>query len=257
MFAKESSHLEQSNWIVGIRRVIDLGGKFIWDETGAYISYPHPFQAEQIRRECIIDNGLPHLQWDDFKLLRVALSKQYKADERDTTAFRATAVVQPEVMSWPPEFAEPQGVKTVLDSDTVSDFAEQAAKERLQAETPITHGELLGLIRGAGLKPTATRRASKVQGADQRAKAWVFGAYVPGPRTGLTTLTKQRPWLARAVARHMSSKTMEPFTSTVVADNLVFAPHQDRNCAGYRTTISGLSKFHGGQLWTEAAGGTH
>ncbi|CAE7198318.1 unnamed protein product [Symbiodinium pilosum] len=50
---------------------------------------------------------------------------------------------------------------------------------------------------------------------------------------------------------------MEPFTSTVVADNLVFAPHQDRNCAGYRTTVSGLSKFYGGQLWTEAAGGTH
>ena len=138
--------------------MIDLGGKFIWDETGAYISYPHPFQTEQIRRECIINNGLPHLQWDDFKLLRVALSKQYKADQRDATAFRATAVVQPEVMSWRPEFAEPQGVKTVLDSDTVSDFAEQAAKERLQAETPITHGELLGLIRGGGLKPTAMRR---------------------------------------------------------------------------------------------------
>ena len=100
-------------------------------------------------------------------------------------------------MSWPPEFAEPQGVKSVFDNATVSDFAEQAGKEGLQAETPITHREWLGLIQDAGLKPMETRRASKVQGT-QRARAWVFGAYVHGPHTGLTTLTKQRPWLAGA-----------------------------------------------------------
>ena len=211
------------------------------------ISYPHPFQEEKIRRERIIDNGLPCLRWDDFKLLRVALSKQYKADQRDAAAYRATAAAQHEVMSWPPEFAEHQGMKTAVDNAVITDKAEQAAKERLQVETPITHGELLALIRDAGLKPTATRRASKVRGADQRVKAWVFGAYVHSPKTGLTNLTKQRPWLTRELARCMSTKSLEPFTSIVVADNLVFARHQDRNCADYGTTISGLSKFQGGK----------
>ena len=39
--------------------------------------------------------------------------------------------------------------------------------------------------------------------------------------TGLTAMTKQRPWLTQALARYMSSKSIEPFTSIVVADNLV------------------------------------
>ena len=32
-----SNDQEESNWIAGIRRMIDLSGKFMWDETGAYI----------------------------------------------------------------------------------------------------------------------------------------------------------------------------------------------------------------------------
>ena len=143
--------------------------------------------------------------------------------------------------------------------NVVSDAAEEAAKQRLQNEAPISHDELLDLIRKADLKPAATRRTSKIVGSDKRVKAWVFGAYVHGPHTGLTALTKQRPWLAQAVARYMSSKSIEPFTSIVVADNLVFAPHQDRNCPDYRPSVDSASSravSFGRKLLVVLSGGT-
>ena len=245
---------DDSSWIVGIRRVIDLGGKFSWDPSGAFVSYPHPFNAETVYCQCIIQNGLPYIAWSDFRLMRIALSKQYEHQARGTQRNQMTIHEDTHIASW-------EDVSTVEEEsrsfvhNVVSDAAEEAARQRLQQEVPISHDELLDLIRKADLKPAATRRTSKIEGSDKRVKAWVFGAYVHGPHTGLTAMTKQRPWLTQALARYMSSKSIEPFTSIVVADNLVFAPHQDRNCPDYRTTISGLSKFQGGQLWTEAAGG--
>ena len=245
---------DDSSWIVGIRRVIDLGGKFSWDPSGAFVSYPHPFNAETVYCQCIIQNGLPYIAWSDFRLMRIALSKQYKHQARGTQCNQMTTHEDMHIASW-------EDVSTVEEEsrsfahNVVSDAAEEAARQRLQQEGPISHDELLDLIRKADLKPVATRRTSKIEGSDKRVKAWVFGAYVHGPQTGLTAMTKQRPWLTQALARYMSSKSIEPFTSIVVADNLVFAPHQDKNCPDYRTTISGLSKFQGGQLWTEAAGG--
>ena len=245
---------DDSSWIVGIRRVIDLGGKFSWDPSRAFLSYPHPFSTETVYCQCIVQNGLPHIAWSDFRLTRIALSKQYKHQARGTQCNQMAISEDMHVASW-------EDVSTVEEEsqsfvhNVVSDAAEEAARQRLQQEVPISHDELLDLIRKADLKPVATRRTSKIEGSDKRVKAWVFGAYVHGPHTGLTAMTKQRPWLTQALARYMSSKSIEPFTSIVVADNLVFAPHQDRNCPDYRTTISGLSKFQGGQLWTEAAGG--
>ena len=116
-----------------------------------------------------------------------------------------------------------------LASKALFDVAEEAARERLKCKTPISHNELLDLIRKANLPPTATRRSSKVGTTDKRIRAWVFGSYVHGPHTGLTNMTKQRAYLSRALARYMTTKSLEPFASIVVADNLVFAPHQDRN----------------------------
>ena len=58
-----SNGQEESNWIVG------LG--YQASDRSWWKAYPHPFQAEQIRRERSIDKGLLHLRWDDCKLLKV------------------------------------------------------------------------------------------------------------------------------------------------------------------------------------------
>ena len=123
-----------------------------------------------------------------------------------------------------------------------ADAAEEAAKQRLKSKTPISHNELLDLVRMANLQPVATRRSAKIGGADKRIRAWVFGSYVHGPQTGLTKLTKQRPFLCRALARYISTKSLEPFTSIVVADNLVFTRSERGPWANPESHPPGLSR---------------
>ena len=59
---------DDNSWIAGTRRVIELGGEFSWNSSGAFVSYPHPFHAETVHCQCIIQNSLPYISWSIFGL---------------------------------------------------------------------------------------------------------------------------------------------------------------------------------------------
>ena len=252
--AGDSQDDGDNGWIVGIRRIIDLGGSFLWDSSGAHVKFPHPLKDETVRVECIIMNGLPYVRWADFKLLRIALSKRYKADRKGSSAFKAVTETHTDVVSWPIQLEE-ETDSQVNKADL--NLAEEAARTRLECNTPLSHNEVLELVRMANLQPVASRQSGRVVNGGKFVRAWVFGSFVHGSFAGITNLTKQRPFLSRVLARYMATKSLEPFMSIVVADNLVFAPHCDRNEPSFKTTISGLTSFQGGQLWTHDESGEH
>ncbi|OLP99844.1 Retrovirus-related Pol polyprotein from transposon TNT 1-94 [Symbiodinium microadriaticum] len=169
-------------------------------------------------------------------------------------AHKAQAERQQEVMEWPPQVEEESVVEV---AKAVADTAEAVARERLQSDIPISHDELVKLIKLAELKPVTTRRSSKVVGQERVLRMWIFGAFVHGGKNGLTSLLRQRPHLARAIARYMVGKSSEPFATVVITENVAFIPHRDPNDGHYKTTISGLTSFCGGQLWTENVGGEY
>ena len=81
----------KGEWIVGVRKIIDIGGEFHWDQEGARISYPHPFEhGTVVTVECVVTNGLPHMRWSDFKLERIALSKHCRHQQKGSCGHKAT-----------------------------------------------------------------------------------------------------------------------------------------------------------------------
>ncbi|CAE7745184.1 unnamed protein product [Symbiodinium sp. CCMP2592] len=112
----------KGEWIVGVRKIIDIGGAFNWDQKGARISYPHPFEHGRIVTvDCIVTNGLPYMRWSDFKLARIALSKHYRKQQKGTCSHKATAC-NPEEPSIPPE-------SQVVDWVDVLEFQEDAVRK--------------------------------------------------------------------------------------------------------------------------------
>ena len=227
--------------------MVASGGRFEWGPEEATLTFPHPFTQERKRCTCWIVNGLPYLRWDDWKLLRIALSRAHTTNMKGICVHKAKAEQQQEVLEWPPQVEEESVVEV---AKAVADTTEAAARERLRSDIPICHDELVKLIKLAELKLATTRRSSKVVGQEGFLRMWIFGVFVHGGKNGLTSLLRQRTHLARAIARYMVGKSSEPFATVVVT----FIPHRDPNDGQYKTTISGLTSFCGGQLWTENVG---
>ena len=72
------SNGESRDWLLSVRRLVEAGGTFGWTQNGAEVTFRDHEGSEQ-RIKCHIINGLPFLDWTEFKPIRILLSKHHKS----------------------------------------------------------------------------------------------------------------------------------------------------------------------------------
>ncbi|CAE7510622.1 unnamed protein product [Symbiodinium sp. CCMP2592] len=91
-----------------------------------------------------------------------------------------------------------------------------------------------------------------------RVQIWIFGMFCHGGVTGITTVTRERPFLTRLLVRFIRQELPTlTFTTISLAIDATLRPHRDlTNAVGSVAGIVGISKFEGGKLWIEDSAGT-
>ncbi|OLP94992.1 Retrovirus-related Pol polyprotein from transposon TNT 1-94 [Symbiodinium microadriaticum] len=235
------------DWLLSVRRLVDAGGTFCWNKHEAVVSYVDQWGKTQSVR-CSIQNGLPFLTWQDFKPIRIMLSKYFKG--RSSSALTAKAsggddgwtecetCTLEELMqhTWDDEVAY---VGAELKDEVIQN--EAMAREVL-SKGPITYQDVWEVLRSAAL-PTSPKRP----------RMWVFGYYCHGGIVGITNLTRQRPNLCKLVNAFLQQELPDfTYAAFQIAVDAALAPHRDiTNEVGSMSGLIGVSRFEGGRLWVE------
>ncbi|CAE7207770.1 unnamed protein product [Symbiodinium sp. CCMP2592] len=258
---------DSQEWLLSVRRLVQAGGMFCWDESGALLRYWDEDRKQYMKVVCQVINGLPYITWTDFKPIRILLSRRYKGKEStaasaeeapaDTTLqqLRMCDTCTPEELAeqtWAEEDVTINKSRSELDD---VERSEARAKEMLSSEQ-ITRENVWNLVQDAGLKGQRTRTSLQTDG-ETRPRMWVFGYFAHGGVDGLTALTTERPYLTRVlcelVRRELPHHT---FTSLVLAIDATLKPHRDSfNHPETEVGLVGLTEFKHGELWIEDVDG--
>ena len=160
-----------------------------------------------------------------------------------------------------PQAIEPNIMPHPTCSAEGADLAEAKARDLLdRGQDAITCESVYQLIKQSQLPPQTKHRAV-IEGDDATVTAWTFGFWSHGGKSGITTITKQRPALTKVLtclARKLAP-TLQ-WVSMTIHENLTFIPHRDlRNLQGssnFLVCVSGPMVCSGGELWTENPCGT-
>ncbi|CAE7231546.1 unnamed protein product [Symbiodinium sp. CCMP2592] len=239
------------DWLLSVRRLVDAGGAFSWNQSGATVTYLDQHGRHQTI-ECLIQNGLPFLSWQDFRPIRIMLSRFHKAQTSSALLAKAggddegwvecdTCTLEQLMQDTWNEETMCAGVEftdEVLKSETL-------AREVL-AKGSITYEELWEVVRNASL-PMSSRRA----------KMWIFGYYCHGGIVGITNLTRQRPNLCKLVNAFIRQELPGlTYATFQIAIDATLTPHRDlTNEVSSKSGVIGLTKFTGGRLWIEDSHG--
>ena len=240
---------ESRDWLLSVRRLVEAGGTFEWTSNGAELTFPdREGRKQSIKRQIV--NGLPFLDWTEFRPIRILLPK-YKS--QGGTVFKAAAN-DPQWRSCETCSVE-ELYRTLWEEEcyhiSVAERqhlieSEAWAKEML-GRPSVTFSEVRELVQKAGLRGQRTRRDRLLEDKDQgkRVQMWVFGMCCHGGITGLTSLTRERPFLTRLLARMMRQELPDlSFTTVALAIDSTLKPHRDlANAVNSRAGIVGISDF--------------
>ena len=237
--------------ICGVNRLVQVGCKFVWDQSGPELHLPEELgnEVESLREE----NGLPFMTRQTFLKLRPLMTRHWKNRHSVKAAVSCETTAEVcNILSWDDldqviNLQEETALKAVSSSNP---DGEEYAKELLNRAT-LTRTDVLNAVNRANLKPTVTNRMNKLEGNKHLVSLWVFGSWVKGGLRGITAVTRSHPNLTRLLTRYMSENSKGPFISVVVSRDCVFKPHRDPNDIRFATTLIGLSKHTGGELWVE------
>ena len=248
---------EGTSTLCGVCRLIQIGVSFLWDASGAHLKMPQSLGGEWVQLE--IRNGLPFLDFTQYKRLRPLLTRNWKETCMSAASPCASEepLGEPDVVSWEDiaelarlqEEAEPGGHAAQMVRQEPEGEAE--ARALLDQPGPLNHVDVANVIRAVKLQPTITNRKNKVSNPESKLKIWVFGSWVQGGLHGITKITLERPCLARLLGRFMRKQTDNPFLSIAVSEDVVFKPHKDPNDGNIPNTLLGISSYTGGELWLE------
>ena len=254
---------ESRDWLLSVRRLVEAGGTFEWTSNGAELTFPdHEGRKQSIKRQIV--NGLPFLDWTEFRPIRILLPKYYKS--QGGTVFKAAAN-DPQWRSC--ETCSVEELHRTLWEEECYHISVAERQHLIESEAwakemlgrpSVTFSEVWELVQKAGLRGQRTRRNRLLEDKDQgnRVQMWVFGMYCHGGITGLTSLTRERPFLTRLLALMMRQELPDlSFTTVALAIDSTLKPHRDlANAANSRAGIVGISDFQGGRLWVEHPEGT-
>ena len=134
-------------------------------------------------------------------------------------------------------------------------WSSEAQAKELLGQDALTYEAVWRLVQEAGLRGQRTKRDRLLENQEQggRVQMWVFGMYCHGGITGLTSLTRERPFLTRLLVRLMRQELPTlSFTTVALAIDSTLKPHRDlANALNSRAGIVGISDFQGGRLWVE------
>ena len=134
---------------------------------------------------------------------------------------------------------------------------EARAKELLNQDA-LTYETVWQVVQEAHLKGQRTRRQEKmVDQSPDRVQIWIFGMFCHGGMSGITNITRQRPFLCKLLVRFLKQELPTlTFTTIALAIDATLKPRRDLANAKYsQAGILGLSEFEGGKLWIEDAEG--
>ena len=255
------------DWLLSVRRLVGAGGSFEWSSQGAVISYRSAEgQTKQIC--CKIINGLPFLEWEEFRPVRVALSQAYrgkparalatKEGEGDLKASETCTMEALNDIMWAEEAYKMSTAEK--EEEVKAIWSSEAQAKELLGQDALTYEAVCRLVQEAGLRGQRTKRDRLLESQEQggRVQMWVFGMYCHGGITGLTSLTRERPFLTRLLVRLMRQELPTLSCTTVaLAIDSTLKPHRDlANALNSRAGIVGISDFQGGRLWVEHADGS-
>ena len=91
-----------------------------------------------------------------------------------------------------------------------------------------------------------------------RVQIWIFGMFCHGGVTGITSITRERPFLTKLFVKFMRQELPTlTFTTISLAIDATLRPHRDlTNAVGSAAGIIGISNYTGGRLWVEDPSGT-
>ena len=241
--------------ICGATRLIQVGCRFQWSDDGAWLLLTVDEEQEWIHLEVI--NGLPYLPWSVFSRIRPAMTKWWKDNRSSPTVTAISAGGNTTI----PQAIAPNIMPHLTCSAEGADLAEAKARDLLDGgQDAITCESVYQLIKQSQLPPQTKHRAV-IEGDDATVTAWTFGFWSHGGKSGITTITKQRPALTKVLtclARKLAP-TLQ-WVSMTIHENLTFIPHRDlKNLQGssnFLVCVSGPLVCSGGELWTENPCGT-
>ena len=101
-------------------------------------------------------------------------------------------------------------------------------------------------------------RSKDTKAGYDRVQIWIFGMFCHGGVTGITSITRERPFLTKLLVKFMREELPTlTFTTISLAIDATLFPHRDlTNAVGSAAGIIGISNFTGGKLWVEDPSGT-
>ena len=243
--------------LCGLCKLVDIGATFTWSPKGAALKLPPEVGDHWVSLG--VRNGLPYLPWEHYRILRPMLTRQWKSRcsqatvqvNSDSEPVIATQE-ESQIIEW-----DEMGRAAMAQEEAVAHRAvdakdgEEFAKALMGKEN-LTYVDIADVVARARLPCARTNRMNKIQNAGKQVNLWVFGAWSVGGLRGVTSITKERPWLTKILTKFISSQTSVPFLSFVVSQDVVFKPHQDPNDAAFDNVVIGFSEHKGGEVWIEA-----
>ncbi|CAE7399595.1 unnamed protein product [Symbiodinium pilosum] len=255
----QSSH-DTKDWLLSVRRLVEAGGSFDWTPEAAVVTYVDAGGKMQ-QVQCKIT-----LEWEEFRPIRVALSQAYRgkqtrasvavgAEDDLKTSEACTMEVLNEIMCAEEVYRLSAAEK---DEEVRAVWSSEARAKELLNQDALTYEAVWQVVQEAHLKGQRTRRQEKmVDQSSDRVQIWIFGMFCHGGMSGVTNITRQRPFLCKLLVRFLKQELPTlSFTTIALAIDATLKPHRDLANAKYSLAgILGLSEFEGGKLWIEDAEG--
>ena len=257
---------DSRDWLLSVRRLVEAGGTFKWDREAATVSYLDSEGHEQ-HVDCRIQNGLPFLDWESFKPIRIMLSKHFKHKPTAARAATETALEWKSCQTCSIEelcevvWNEEAYRMTTEESEEITKaiWESEAKARELLSRSSISHEDVWRLVQEAHLRGQRTQRQDMLVNPEQdRVQIWIFGMFCHGGVTGITSITRERPFLTKLLVKFMRQELPTlTFTTISLAIDATLRPHRDMtNAVGSAAGIIGISNFTGGKLWVEDPSGT-
>ena len=243
------------DWILGVMRVIEVGGAFHWTNQGATLSFPDQGFLRKV--SCKVRNGLPYITWKDFGTLRKVLSRHWKSSDGRIRVARAMAKnEQVENLFISQDLLEAAEFE-MRGCEMFAEVAYEHAIQEILRKDMIDKADVQKALDMAALEPTRTTRAGRTLEEGGKIRAWVFGGFAHGPMTGLTKATQQHPLLAQLLARYFRQEVPGgEFGAVAALDSVAFKPHKDNNAKDFPAYITTFTEYSGGDLWLEDPNGS-
>ena len=256
---------DAKDWLLSVRRLVEAGGSFNWNPEAATVTYVD-VTGRTHKVQCKIVNGLPFLEWDEFRPIRVALSQAYRGkqsrafavagDDADLKTSEACTMEVLNELMWTEEVYRLSVDEK--DEEVRAVWSSEARAKELLNQDALTYEAVWEVVQQAHLKGQRTKRQEKmVDQSFDRVQIWIFGMFCHGGISGVTNITRQRPFLCKLLVRFLKQELPSlSFTTMALAIDATLKPHRDlANAKHSQAGIIGLSEFEGGKLWVEDADG--